>query len=94
MMNSDERTRRAVQRLSGNLEKLFEARQLVETGKYEKALDAYVAVLLGSVGNMDDLQLEASLSALLKNYPAAKEPLTARRDELAERMSGDTFHEL
>lgn len=88
MMNSDERARKAIHRLSDNLKKLFEARQLVESGNYEKALDAYMTAIHGSVGALDELQLEASLSALLKHHPVAREPLLQRRDELAERIVG------
>lgn len=83
-----ERTTTGLQKISAKLEKLFKARQFVEAGEYERALELYLSSLTGSVGNMQDLALESCLTVLLERYPAARESLNNLRDELAEKIVG------
>lgn len=68
------------------MERLFEARKLVESGAYEHALDSYLSALNGTVGNIRELKLESSLSDLLEHHPSAMEPLSVRLAELSEKI--------
>jgi len=83
-MSETEGTRvlKALKKISSNIEKLYEARELVEAQKYDKALTSYLAAISGSVGNVPDLELCSSLTKLVRNYPDARGPLTARRNQL------------
>ncbi|MDZ4835818.1 MAG: hypothetical protein SGJ27_18730 [Candidatus Melainabacteria bacterium] len=82
----EERIRKAVQRISGNIGDLNEARQLVESGEFEKALSLYMQSLKGSVGGLSDLNLKACLEKLVQEYPPAREAFEKKRDQHESEM--------
>lgn len=82
----EERTHKALLRLTSNINSCGEAQRLVEKGDFPEALAAFMKGLNGSVGGFMHSSHTSSIEKLISEYPPAREAFEKKRDELESQM--------